>query len=272
MANYFGKQAQKGSVADMTYGGSPTELSGFAISQLLAAVKYKLGMYLNGMNAITGRVMSDFLYQYRMGNYGDITLSTENPHDIHRGMAYLEEYTKKDIPERIYVECSIPISSQFDKTQAILNAVQAKNSRILSRETIWENEDLGVQDKELEKRRIRDDEVDEDPFFRDVEIVESMRKREKYYRETIGDIPLADAMKNYIAMKESQMSINRGNGQKPGAGVPGVNPMQSPPEASMSPNPDQMRAFQGQPPPSPNRPVNEGRRGVLVNPAGDVIL
>jgi len=276
LSSYFGRQAQKGSVADMTYGGSQgVELSGFAISQLLAAVKYKLGMYLNGMQSITGRVMSDFLYQYRMGNYGELTMSTENPHDMRRGMTYIEEYGKDDIPKHIFVEVSIPISSQFDKTQAILNAVQAKQNGILSRETIWENApELGVQDKELEKRRIRDDEVDADPFFRDIEVIQGMWDKEKFYRES-GQTEYADAMKNYITLKEQGIGIGKPQPVVPGSPGDGINPEVAPPEAITSPNPDQLRAMKGQAPPSPNRPVNpanQGRKGVLVSPEGKQLI
>ena len=273
--DYFGQQAQKGSVSNMTYGGSQgIDLSGFAISQLLASVKYKLGMYLNAMNIVTSRVFTDFLYQYRTGNFGKLTLSTENPHDLQRGMSYLEEYEAKDVPEHIYVEVIIPISSQFDKTQAILNAVQAKQAGILSRETIWELEDLGVQDKELEKQRIRDDEVDQDPFFRDVEIIERMWVREQMYRQSPDPQTRAkaDAIKGYIMLKEQQIGLRKGIPQTPGQ-TPGVRPEQAPPEAITSPNPDQMRAMTGTPPPPGDTTAgqNAGRKGVLVSPAGQPI-
>jgi len=47
-----------------------------------------------------------------------------------------------------------------------------------------------------------------------------------------------------------------------------------PPEArpTPSPTPDQRNAMIGKPPPKPNRPVHEGRKGVLVNPQGQPLM
>uniref|UniRef100_A0A6M3K6S8 Portal protein n=2 Tax=viral metagenome TaxID=1070528 RepID=A0A6M3K6S8_9ZZZZ len=274
LVDYFGKQAQKGSVSDMTYGNSQgADLSGFAISQLLASVKYKLGMYLNAMNIVTGRVFTDFLYQYRTGNFGKLTLATENPHDMQRGMTYLEEYTTEDVPKHIYVEVAIPISSQFDKTQAILNSVQAKQAGILSLETLWELEDLGVQDKELEKMRIRDDQVSEDPFFRQMEIIERMWVKEQEYRNSPNPEMRAKAenIKQYIMQLEQQIGLRQAIPVKPGQ--QGVSPQMAPPETRGAPTADQMGAFTRTPPPPGDRTqeVNRGRVGKLVSPTGQPV-
>jgi hypothetical protein len=275
LIQYFISQSQKGSLPNVVYGGLPVELSGFAISQLMAAIKYKLGPYLNALQSITSRVMTDFLYQYKNGNYGKITLSTENPYDLKRGMSYLEEYETSDIPERIFVEVTIPITSQFDKTQAILNSVQAVQSGLLSRETVWETE-LDIQDSEQEKERIREDQVSQDPFIRDIEIVERMWNRVEAYQAQ-GKTAQAEALKRYIMLKEMNLGMRQGVPEKAGAGIP---PQLSPPEANQSPNPDQRRAMTGVGPPGLNRrtqtpeerAASQGRKGILVSPSGEPLM
>ena len=266
-------QINKGTLPPAVYGSIPVELSGFAISQLLAAVRYKLGPYLNTLQSITSRVFSDFLFQYKNGRFPPITLSTENPQALKRGMTYIEEYKHDDIPEHTYVEVTIPITSQFDKTQAILNAVQAKNAGLLSRETLWEKE-LDIQDTEQERERIRQDQVEEDPFVLDMEIIEGLWAKVERL-EVENKKRQADALKQYIFLKEQNLGMRKGIPVKPGGGVP---PSQMPPEARESP--DQRRAMLGMPPPglsrrpqtSEERAQSKGRRGILVSPTGETLL
>jgi len=267
LMQYFLRQSAKGSVPDTVYGNVPVELSGFAISQLMAAVKYKLGMYLNALQKVTSRVMTDFLYQYKVGGFGKVSLMAENPQDLKRGMAYLEDFTTEDVPKHIYVDVAIPISSQFDKTQAYMNAVQVTQAGLMSKETAWE-EMLDIQDREQEKQRIRDDQVSADPFIINMEVTERMWARVEYY-EAKGDTIRAEALKRYIMLKEMELGIRQGVPEKVG-----VSPSLMPPEArpTPSPTPDQRNAMIGKPPPKPNRPVHEGRKGVLVNPQGQPLM
>lgn len=257
---------QKATIPDSTYGGLPSvEISGFALSQFMAAIKYKLGPYVNAMKFATSRVMSEFLSQYRSGNYDKITLSTTNPYDLKRGMFYLEEFSKQDVPERIYVEVEIPISSQFDKTQAILNAVQAKSAGLLSRETLWENE-LDVQDAEQEKQRIIDDEVSADPFVKQLEILMRMRERVEAYK-AVGMLPQAAALEKYILMLEQGAGIIQPNtGSQPAQ--PGVPPQQRPVEMTPQ-SPDIKNAMTNTP---PTNPASAGRKGILFKPNGEVLM
>lgn len=263
--SYTGQQIQKGSLPNSVYGSLPFEVSGFALSQLLAAIKYKLGPYLNALQFIMSNMMTDFLYQYKSGNFEKVTLSTENPYALKRGMTYIEEFSPEDIPENIFVDVTIPISSQVDKTQAILNARQALNPpQILSLETLWENE-LGVPDSEQEYQRIRQDQIMNDPFIRQVEIIEKMWERVELYRSQ-GNNVMADALKRYIQGLEVQLGIRQGIIE---TSTSGITPQLSPPEMSMSPNPDQLRAMRGIPPSGLNRRTQtpeeraEGKSGLI---------
>jgi len=237
---------QKGSLPDVVYGGIDVELSGFAISQLMAAIKYKLAPYLTTMQMITGNVATEFLSQYRSGKFGTIKLSTVNPQDMKKGMFYVEEFAKTDIPEVTYIDVTIPITSSMDKTQQILFATQALEARLLSRETLWDSY-MDVQDAEQEYARILQDDMLQDQFVRDVAIVEQMRKREQLYRYE-GKEPEANAMHQYIMQKEMSLGMRQAIPQTSGQGVPS-NVM--PPE--MRNNPDQMRAAGGVPPSGVNR-------------------
>lgn len=266
LEQYIAQQQNKGSVPPAVYGSIPVELSGFAISQLLAAVRYKLGPYLNALESITSRVHTDLMYQYKRGKFPKITLSTDNPQSLRRGMTYVEDFSTADVPEHLFVEVTIPITSQFDKTQAILNSVQAMQAGLLSRETLWE-EELDVQDTDQERERIRQDQVDQDAFVLEIEIIEGLwDKIEKLTAE--GKKVQADALKRYVMQKELNVGIRKGIPTAPSA--PGIPPNQAPPETRASP--DQARARLGIPPPKPNRPVNEGRRGALVSPTGEDLL
>ena len=263
----IGVELSKANLPNVVYGGVPVELSGFAISQLMAAIKYKLGPYLNAMKFIVGHTMTALLYQYRKGKFGTITLSTRNPYDMKRGMYYIEEFTRDDIPERIYVEVEIPISSQFDKTQTILNSIQALQGGLLSRETLWENE-LDIQDSEQEKQRITEDRLANDPFIQQLEIIMRMRERVSAYKAT-GLLNEAGALENYILTLEANLGIVKNIGTPPSPR--GINPEQRP--AEMTPkSPDMMNAMIGKPPPSPNRLSASKKKGTLYRPNGEVLL
>jgi len=255
--NFIGMKINEGSLSPTVLGNAPFELSGFAISQLTASLKYKLGPYINaGQNTIS-RMMTDFFTQYKNGNFGKLTLSTENPSDIKRGMTYMEEFSTKDVPERTYVEVEIPITSQFDRTQKILNAKQALTPpQIYSRETIWEW-DNDIQDFEVERERIKQDMVEQDPFIIEMEIIGALWSRYEALR-VAGKPIAAEALKKYIMMKEMSAGMRKGIPEKPGAfAPPGVSPELMPPEARESP--DVLNAITGKPPPSPNRPISGGQ-------------
>lgn len=279
LMQWVDQRKQQGSMPNVVYGNLPVELSGFAISQLMAAIRYKLGPYLNTMQYVISRIMTDFMYQYRTGNFPKVQLNTASLSDLKRGQTFVEEFTKEDIPEATFVEVTIPISSQFDKTQQILNARQALSApQLLSRKTIWE-QDLDIQDTEQELARIREDQLMDDPFIKQIEILEGLRKRVGFY-VIQGDMATAQALKQYIMSIEMQMGMRQGIPQAPGqgGGAPGVPPQQMPAEARNSP--DQMNAMVGRGPSGLNRrpqtpeerAAGQGRKGILVSPQGDQLL
>ena len=260
------RQKQKASFADTVYGGIPNvEVSGFALSQYMAAIKYKIGPYLNMMQSGISHIGGEFLRQYEKGDgkkFPKISLSTTNPTELKKGLFFVEEFSPSDVPESKFVEVNIPITSAIDKTQQILYARQAMEPpQLLSRETLWD-ELLDVQDSEQEYTRIIQDQMLEDPFVRDIAIIEQLREREQLYRNN-GLIAEADAMHRYIMQKELQLGMRQGIPQTAGGGPP---PQVMPPEGVR--NPDMQRAAVGASPPSPRRPESAGRKGQLVNPAG----
>ena len=250
LLQYVSKQRQKGSIPDVAYGNVPTsDVSGFALSQYMAAIKYRIGAYLNTMQYILSYTMSDFLSQYREGDYKPIKLLTTNPKEIKKGMFFVEEFNKSDVPDSLFIEVVIPVTSALDKTQQILFARQAITPpQLLSRETLWD-EMLDVQDSEQEYIRIVQDTMMDDPFVRGITLIEQLKERQKLY-ESQGKMEAAQAMAKYITMKEQEL----GMGAKPagGASVPGVPPEQMPPEMGGI-SPDMKRAMFGTPPPGLNR-------------------
>ena len=251
LMTWVGSKKQKGSVPDIVYGGVPFELSGFAISQLMAAIRYKIAPYLNTMQNVISQIASEFLTQYKKGKFPKITLSTVNPREMMKGLFFVEEFSPADVPDTQYVEVTIPITSAMDKTQQMIYARQAMEPpQLISRETLWD-EILDVQDSEQEYARIIQDQMLELPMLKQIEMIEQLRERETLYRN-IGKIPEANALHQYIMALEMQLGMRQGI---PETGKTGVPSQVSPPE--MGNSPDMQRAATGQPPPSPNRLVNQ---------------
>lgn len=258
------RQKQKASFSDTVYGGIPTvEISGFALSQYMAAIKYKIGPYLNTMQSTLGKIMSEFLTQYKKGKFPKISLSTTNPTELKKGLFFVEEFSPSDVPASRFVEVTIPITSALDKTQQIIYARQAMDApQLLSRETLWD-EFLDVQDSEQEYARIIQDQMLEMPIVKQIAMIEALRKREDFYRNT-GKTAEANALHQYILALEMQLGMRQGI---PETGKTGIPPQVIPPE--MVESPDTGRAALGIPPPSPTRPT---KSPTLVSPTGETLL
>ncbi len=271
---YIMKQEQKGSIPDVTYGTVITDQSGFAISQLMAAIKYKISPYLNTMQFVISNVMSDFLLQYKKGNFKKIKLSTTNPQEMKKGLFFVEEFNKSDVPDSLFVEVTIPVTSALDKTQQILFARQAlQPPQLLSRETLWD-EILDVQDSEQEYARILQDETLQMPIVKQIMMIEQLRKREQVMR-TNGQIREAEALKRYIMAVEMQLGMRQGIPITPGQ--EGVSPSGMPPEmgATGGSSPDLVRSALGVGSPGLNRrpqsPEERQNKGI-VSPAGQTLI
>ena len=267
------RQISKGSFPDVVYGGLQVEISGFALSQLLAAIRYKIGPYWNTMQYIMSQVATDFLIQFKKKG-GKISLPVQNPQSMKRGLLYVEEYTRADVPERAFVDVTIPITSTLDKTQQLIQARQALDPpQLLSRETLWDDF-LDVQDSEQEYARILQDETLELPVVKELMMLEQLRKRADALREN-GQEREADALHQHIMILEMNLGLRQGIPERGGGGVP---PNVLPPE--MQNNPDARRAATGQGPPGLNRrpqtpqerEQSQGRKGRLVSPSGEVLL
>ena len=172
----------------------------------------------------------------------------------------MEEFSPEDVPESLYVEVTIPITSAMDKTQQIIFARQALDPpQLLSRETLWDDV-LDVQDSEQEYARIIQDETLEDPVVKRIMVIEQLRKREQLLRSR-GNTSAADALNRHIMMIEMELGMRQGIPQAAGAGTPS-NVM--PAEATNSP--DMERAARGIPPPNINR------RPKIVSPGGQSLV
>jgi hypothetical protein len=263
---------QKALFPDVLYGGVQGYQSGFAISQLLASVRYKLAPYIMSFQQVLADVMTDFLVLYKDGNYPPIKLTAKDPQALKKGMFFVEEFSTKDVPESLYIDVTIPVQAPTDKTQQIQFARQAvADPPVLSLETIWD-EILDVQDSEQEYTRLDQDRMMRDPIVMQIAIIEQLRERELFYRQK-GNIPAADALHRYIMQLELQIGMRQGIPQAPGA--PGVNPSTMPPE--MVNNPDMMAAAMGQGPQGLSRPPQTpeqrmaGQSGQLYGPGGETL-
>jgi len=209
---------QRGGLPYIIYGGLPFELSGFAISQLMMAVKYKLAPYLNCIQDTLGLVSTEFIHQFRQGG-GKVTLSTTDKYT--KGEFFMEEYTKQDVPMVTFVEVTLPLGTPQDKVQQMLMARQAlQPPALLSRETLWEDF-LDVEDSDLEYDRIIKDMTSELPAVKIIGVVEDLRNR-ALAAHTAGDIEGARILMGYANMLLQQLANMAGGGQGAGQGEAGA--------------------------------------------------
>lgn len=258
----LGQTKQRGGLPDLTYGGLPFELSGFAINQLMSAVRYKLAPYLTATQNILAKVCMEILHQYKRGRFPKVKLVTTDISS--KGQFFMEEFSTSDIPEVTFVEVTLPISTPVDKSQQILMAKQALTPpQLLSRETLWEDF-LNVQDAEMEYSRIIDDQLQELPFIKNLAILERLNERVTR-AEQAGDVAQANTLRKYIMFLEMQLGMRKGIPITPEeAETPGVPPEVLPPEFGY-PSPDQIRSMYGVPPPK------TPPRGI-VSPTGEELL
>ena len=265
---------QKGALPDIVYGGVPVELSGFAISQLMAAIKYKMAPYLVTMQYVVAQVLTELLMQYKRGKFSKISLTTVDVKSPKKDQKFfVEDYSATDVPDRVFMEVTIPVTSPLDKTQQIIFARQALTEpQLLSMETIWD-EILEVQDSEQEYERISQDRMLRDPIVQQIAIIEQLRLREEMYRG-IGKGIEADALHRYILQLEMQIGMRQGIPQT-SSGIP---PNVMPPEAMQSPDMTSAAlnltpgGINRRPQTPEERASSQGRKGVLVSPSGETLL
>ena len=244
---------QRGGLPYIVYGGLPFELSGFAISQLMAAIKYKAGPYANAMESFLESMASEFLLQYGSGSFPPVELSTTDARSMRKGLFFVEGFKKSDMPKTSYVEATIPLTSAMDRIQQMAFARQAlQPPQILSRETLWD-EIFDVQDPDGELDRIMKDQTLELPGVKQVAAVEKVRQMAADAR-TAGDSVRAKSLTTYADFMETQLRAQT-QARSPEK-TPGMKPEEMPPEMGAE-SPDMARAALGLRPPgvAPRKPL-----------------
>ncbi len=254
-------QKQKGSLPDIVFGSVPVELSGFAIAQLMAAIRFKVAPYLEVKDATMGDITTSLLEQYRDGDgtkaFPPVTLMTVDPKALRKGEFYVEDFKPSDVPDTTFVEVDTPITSALDKTQQIIFARQAlEQPQLLSRETLWDGI-LEVQDAEQEKVRIAEDMLESNPLMQQLAILEAMQRKAEKLREA-GMPTKAAIVEREIQQIELNLGLRQGILQQPGGGA-GVPPNVLPPEMAGAPD-------LGIVPPGPVNRQPQGQEGRIVTP------
>ncbi len=254
-------QKQKGSLPDIVFGSVPVELSGFAIAQLMAAIRFKVAPYLEVKDATMGDITTSLLEQYRDGDgtkaFPPVTLMTVDPKALRKGEFYVEDFKPSDVPDTTFVEVDTPITSALDKTQQIIFARQAlEQPQLLSRETLWDDI-LEVQDAEQEKVRIAEDMLESNPLMQQLAILEAMQRKAEKLREA-GMPTKAAIVEREIQQIELNLGLRQGILQQPGS-PSGVPPNVLPPEMGTAPD-------LGIVPPGPVNRQPEGQPGRVVTP------
>ena len=216
------RDIQKGAIPDSSYGSIPFEVSGYALSQLMAAVKYKLNPYRTAMNRVISRCALQTIDLYREGGYKPINLTVYDQ----KGRYYFESFDPEvDLPHARFIDVDVPFALALDKVQTMAAARQAMvPPQILSRETLWEDWDLGVDDKDLEFERILNDQMMELPLMKLIHTVEKMHESADRYAAE-GKTKLAEGIRKYAMQFEKQIEATIAGGQpaaeaKPAAELP----------------------------------------------------
>lgn len=214
LLSMFSGAVQRGGLPYVIYGGLPFELSGFALSQLMGAVQYKISPYVNTMQQVLSRLSTEFVEQFRQHGK-TVSLNIKNK----TNQFFMEEFTRKDIPVISYVDVVVSTSAPQDKMQQILMGKQAVSPpRILSLKTLWETvlPELGIDDSDLELKRITEDETGELPFVKMLKMAEEMRKKseEAYQR---GETESSKVLMAYAQLIINQLMQGAQQGGQQGA-------------------------------------------------------
>lgn len=234
---------QRGGLPHVIYGGLPFELSGFALSQMVSAVQYKLSPYLTAMQQMLSQISISFVDQFK--KWGKpIELSIK---DKQKNIFFLESFDKTDLPLIQHVDVVIDTGGSQEKIQQIIMAKSAlQEPALLSRETIWHMllPDV-VEDPTAEEERIFDDQTKQLPPVRMLMMVDKLRQQAEALKvkglskEASILMGYAQLLLDTIAQGLQQQS---GGGPGPSQGM-GAG-MRGGPQAS----PEQIRAAMGQRP------------------------
>ena len=205
---------QRGGLPYVIYGGLPFELSGFAISQLIAAIQYKVSPYVKTIEQVLDKICNVFIDQFRQKGK-TVTLSVSSK----PGQFFVEEFAKADIPKVRFIEVSIPQGTPQDKMQKILTARQAlQPPALLSRESLWEDF-LDVEDTKLEEERILRDQVNDLPVVKLLKVADDLRKR-AIAASNAGNIEEARVLMGFAQVVIGQLTqAQQGGGQPQGGGA-----------------------------------------------------
>lgn len=252
--NIIGQGIQRGGLPYVIYGNLPFELSGFALSQLMASLRHKLNPYTNALRWVVGECAIQTLHQYKTGGFKPVRLSI----DAGRGQRYVEEFSPDEIPETMFVEVDIPLAVPLDRNQLVNAAKMAiQPPQILSRETMWD-EWFEIDDMEIEYERILKDQMSEMPVMKLIYTVEHIREQaNKAYGEGKKDI--AEKLKGY-ADKLEQSLVAVASGGQPGEEQPGLAGGAIPPEALGRSRAGERYAAGGSPPGLKRRPQTPEER------------
>ena len=236
---------QRGGLPHVIYGGLPFELSGFALSQMISAVNYKLSPYTVAMQQTLSQLAVEFIDMFK--KYGkDIDLNIK---DKETGKHFIESFTKAEIPVITRMEVTIDVGGPQDKLQQLLSAKAAlQDPAVLSRETMWRMivPDI-VEDPIAETQRIIEDQAQSMPAVRMIRIVDELRvMAEGLQAEGKGDsakviMGYAQTMLNSITQQIQQQGSQGGGQQEGMAGGAGQ-------RSGGQPSPEAANAAQGNQP------------------------
>ena len=224
---------QRGGLPHVIYGGLPFELSGFALSQMVAAVQYKLNPYITAMQQTLSQVSLSFIDQYK--KWGKpIELSIK---DKSKNVFFLEAFDKTEFPMIQHVDVVIDTGGSQEKIQQIVTAKAAlQEPALLSRETIWQMilPDI-VEDPTAEADRIFEDQAEQMGPVKMLRMVDKLRQQAEALKlkgqtkEATVIIGYAQLLLDTIAQGLQQQGGGQQSQQGMGAGMrggPNVSPEQ----------------------------------------------
>lgn len=178
---------QRGGLNRLALGDLNLEISGVTLERAIAAARYVLQPYADGLQAALADIAMTFFDQARRMNLRSVELEVRRD-ELGADMAYLvEEFSREDIPKTTHVEVRLPMLLPDDRMQkaTVARMLIPGNEPLMDRQTVAEDV-LDVQDWTTMQRRISEDVAETDPVIRQVKLMAAIRRKIDDWAQTPG--------------------------------------------------------------------------------------
>ncbi len=217
------QKIQQGAVPYTLYGSVPPslDLSGFAIGLLMTAAQNVVGPFQAALVGLMGEIDRTWLEGFKAS--GKTIEISGRSRGGDSGSVFFEDWKAEDVPDSVYVDVTVPLSTPSDLLERMTIARQAKPmGDLLDDITIYE-EILNVDDPQLVKGRIDAQIFAQTPEVQMLKMVIEAKKKEAEFREDPEKAAYAEIMAAFAERIMGQLGgQGQGGGGQPNAPKPGI--------------------------------------------------